>query len=387
MIGEPGLLSNHQNSTIKCPYQWMKGFAKELIESAIIKGNLLSFYDLFGKKLQENIPFVSFGRMFAHHVQYHGKFTSIINISEPQYVVPGSDIWLVEIILKSENGDDFLSLLNISGDKKIYGFNFQLVLKYHPPNYIKKENFENETINEDPLIILSKPINFSKNANNSKENQFPCALLVHTEFESDVDFRIGYCHPGLDFEYLSSNKIGLIRAEYADYMFNHDIINGKVVKYNDPVLIYTTKMIELALSRHDISHIFIILHSFASLSLSSIVKKFQGIIQGIILINPYWSNGTDLCISPMKEEDIPKNIPILLIGGGYSTCNTLDDYKKWETAFKKIGNEYDFYDHCDSFLFESHYQPSNEEYAFVEKHISDVPLRRIAQWIRAHSDS
>lgn len=384
MFEEPGLITSNTISSNKCPYQWIKEYAQKMVESALIEGDLLSFYNSFSEKLQADMQFIYIGRLFAQYVQLNGKFVSIEKISEPQYIVPGTDIWFLEIALKSEKEREFSCILGINGNKKICEFEFSQVSKYHTPNYIKKELYENEEISKDPFFILSKPVNNSKNAS-SKDFQYPCALLIHTEFDADVDIRLGFCCPGLDFGYLPSNKIGLIRGEYTNSMFDHKIINGKVVKYNDPVLIYTTKMIELALSRKDISHIFLILHSYASLSLSSIAKKFQGIIHGVILINPYWNNGKDLCIEPMKEEDIPKDIPILLLGGGHT--DTLNDYKIWEAALRKSGNEYEFYDHCDSFLFESTEKHSNGEHTVLERHISDVPLRRIAQWIRSHSNA
>ncbi|KAK8884953.1 hypothetical protein M9Y10_044076 [Tritrichomonas musculus] len=386
MIQEPGIITPPIDDHIECPYKWVKSFVQNSIENAVLKGDLISFFNMFSERLQKEIPYIVLGRLLAQVIQLCGNFVSISQISEPLLYVPGTDIWLVNLELKTKNDSSFVFQICIDGNKKISSFSFSRIYEYVPPNYIKPELFEREKINEDPLMLLSKPINSSLNSQ-AKESQYPCVLFIHTQFEDGIDLRSGLNRPGLDFEYLPSNKIGLIRSQYTDQMFHHDIINGTIVKYNDPVLICTTKMIEIALSRNDISHIFLILHSFASLSINSIVKKFQGIIQGIILINPLWKTNQNIYINSMKQENVPNDIPILLLGGGYSQNDFKEDYKIWEAALKKNGNECEFYDHCDMFLFESPNEPLPNEYSFYEKHVSDVPLRRIAQWIRSHLNS
>ena len=201
MISEPGVISQPNNIPVKeCPYQWMKEFAKNSIENALIKGDLLSFFNMFTEQMQRDTPFLSFGRIFAQHVQVNGKFVSITNVSEPSFFVPGADIWKIEVRLKSQNDCEYISFISIDGNKKICGFDFTRDITYHSPSYIKKEFFEEEIINKEPLTVIAKPINIAKNS------QYPCALLIHGEYAADIDIRIGLCCPGKDFEYLPSNN-------------------------------------------------------------------------------------------------------------------------------------------------------------------------------------
>ncbi|OHT02141.1 hypothetical protein TRFO_30904 [Tritrichomonas foetus] len=352
----------------QCPYPWIKELAHDSIENCLIKGDIASFYELWSEESKKCMSFADFGRTLAQMGKIYGKFTRVGDVSEPKEENGG--FWSVVVDLYVDD-IEFFANVSFNEIKELGHFQYGRKCIYHPPEYIKPARFEHETVKEkDPFILLSKPTKVG--------NQFPCALLVHTMIEYDINVRMGYCFPARDFEYLSSANIGLLRSTFSEEMIN----NG------DPILNHATKLMEAVLMRDDVSKVFLILHSYASMLIGTILKKFSGIVSGVIVISPRWNAPEGSPLVTLKEEDLPKDIPILAIAGGYDTIGNPEDFKIWESALKKIGRNCEsvLYDTCDHFMLACPNKPVPGEYSIFEKHVSDVPLRKIAQFIRAHSE-
>ena len=361
----PNTQKNDQKSE-KCPYPWIKEHASQVAEEVFVNGRIQSFYDSWCPQLKENIKMVDFGRTIAQMQTIYGKINKIGEVNEPTLSPNG--FWSVTVKMFVDD-IEFFTRISFNENKEVGECFFSRSCVYHPPNYIKKDKFEQIVINEsDPKIILSKPVL-------SNSQQFPCALLIHTMINENVDIRMGYCFPGLDFEFLPSHGIGLLRSDFSQQMFEH----------GDPIINLASKLMETAMMRDDISKIYLILISFSSMHLPTILKKFQGIPSGIILINPCWNAIEGSPFKTLASQDIPSDLPILLLGGAYDNEKPPAEYDTWEKEIKKSkshGSESIKYDSCDKFLMECPRQPIPQEYSIFEKHISDVPLRKMSQWIR-----
>lgn len=349
----------------QCQLPWMKEYAKQLLENALIKGDIASFYDKWSDVSKTFMTFSDLGRNFAIQTQLHGPFTRIGDVSEPQLLKTG--FWLMRVQL-FVNDIDFFSMVSISPEKAVGDFMFARCCIYHAPSYIKHSRYIREIISDsDPRIILSKPTTVAK---------FPCALFVHTLIDQNADLRIGYTFPALDLEYLPSANIGLLRSDFSELM----------IQSGNPIIAHVSKLMEVALGRDDISKVFLILHGYSSNLMNAILRKFPNIVSGVILISPSWCAPEGSPLPPMTVEALPKNMPMIVLQGGYDIVNKKGDFALWEGAMKSIGGEAIMYNSLDYFLFACPQQPTPQEYSMFERHMSDVPLRQIAQWIRSHSE-
>ncbi|OHT02980.1 hypothetical protein TRFO_29737 [Tritrichomonas foetus] len=353
-----------------CPYPWIPEYAIEIVDKCFVKGDITYFYSLWTDYAKKFMTVTDFGRTIAHAVQNYGKFVRVGTATEPKLRAEGLDIWILNVQMFNAEDIEFFVRMSVTPEKQIGDIQFGRCCIYHTPEYIKPDRIERIELNgkEDPYIVLTKPKNF--------QGQFPCAVFIHTLIQKDVDLRMGFCYPARDYEFLPSVNIGLIRGEYFPEAFQN----------NNPICDYTAKLIEYTLMRDDVSKVFLILTMFSTLAIKQIVARFPGIISGIVLINPCWFAPPDGRHKNLTIDDVPKDIPLLLIGGGYDFVMNPKDFKAWEVALKIRNQEIVFYDKLDHFLFSSPNPPMAEEYSIFEKHVSDVPLRKIAQWIRAHSD-
>lgn len=348
-----------------CPLEWIKDFTHEILENALIKGDISTFYNMWSDESKTCMTFVQFGRTLAHNYQTYGKFTRIGKVGEPQKMK--NDFWFMRVQLFVED-IEFFALISISEDKRLGDFSFGRCCIYHTPDYINNSRFDRIVLNkENPCIVFSKPTNVT--------GQFPTALFIHSVAGKDVNLRMGFCFPLLDYEFLPSNGIGFLRCDFSESM----------IETSDPIIAMTSKLMETALMNDDSSKIFLILHSYAANYLNAILKKFPDIVSGVILVNPCWNAPPGSPLTTMTVEQLPKDMPMLALGGGYDQVNPPGEFANWESAMKKVGGESYIYDSCDYFLLACPQKPIPQEYSIFERHISDVPLRKMAQFIKAHS--
>lgn len=353
------------NPSPPCPLEWIKDFTHEVLENALIKGDIASFYQMWSDESKKCMTFVQFGRTLAHNYQTYGKFTRVGIIGDPQKMI--NDYWLMRAQLFVDD-IEFFALISINAQKQLADFSIGRCCIYHPPEYINNSRFDRIVVNEsDPRVVFSKP----KNVN----GQFPTALFIHSIAGKDVNLRMGFCFPLLDYEFLPSNGIGLLRSDFSKTM----------IETNDPIIAMTSKLMETVMMNDDSDKIFLILHSYAANYITPILKKFPDIVSGIIFINPCWNAPPGSPIQTMTVEQLPKDIPMLALSGGYDSVNPPGEFSNWENAMKKVGGESCVYDSCDYFLLACPQKPIPQEYSIFERHISDVPLRKIAQFIKAHS--
>ena len=133
------------------------------------------------------------------------------------------------------------------------------------------------------------------------------------------------------------------------------------------------------MGREECGGVFLILIGYTALSIERIAKKFPGSIDGFILINPAWYAP----LITLEKENVPKDIPILVLAGGKDLLLKPVEFEKWKEAVAKMPNvETVFYDQCDHIMVGCKHNPIPQEYAIFERHVSDVPLRKMAQFIR-----
>lgn len=350
----------------ECPYPWIKEYAVECLTDCFINGNIQAFYNKWSKPSQNCITFINFGRMIGSFQNMNGKFDRIGRCSEPSKREGTTNYWFVKVEAFIDK-IEFCMTISFNEQKEIGDFQFNRCCIYHQPEYIKEQTIERISLTTKPDILLCKPVN---------TQNYPCILFVHTMVDKDINIRLGFTFPGKDLEFFPSQKIGIMRGTYTPEM----------IETQNPMVHYASKLMEQATLRDDISKIFLCIHSYASVFAGDIVRKFPGTVDGLILINPVWDVPQDSGIKNMDEKSIPTDIPILLIGSGFDQFMPPTDFKKWkEFASKHKNFETVFYDKCDHFLMECNHMPHQEEYSMFEKHMSDVPLRKIAKFIKENS--
>ncbi|KAH0792396.1 hypothetical protein GPJ56_003573 [Histomonas meleagridis] len=352
-------------SAPKCPYPWIKEYAIQCLDEGLVKGNIQEFYDKWSENSKKCMNFVSFGRLIAQLQKINGKFTRVGRASEPEEREGAPGFWILRVEMFVDD-IEFCVTISFNDKKNIGDFQFCRSCIYHTPSYIKEQLIERVTLFDSPKVLLSKPINTSS---------FPCALFVHTMIDKDIDIRMGYTFPGRDLEMLPCAKVGLIRGEYSPEMKQCPV----------PMIPFASKLMEQATMRDDISNIFFIFHSYSALFIGDIVRKFPGVISGAILVNPAWDAPEELGLKSLTDDRIPTDIPLLIIGSGFDQFVEPDQFKKWKKWADKHHCESIYYDTCDNFLMQCNHMPSPEEYSIFEKHMSDVPLRKITQWIKEKS--
>lgn len=349
-----------------CPYPWIKDYAIECLTDAFIRGNIQGFYDKWSKQSQSCITFMNFGRMVGSFQSINGRFERIGRCSEPTQREGAPNFWLVRVEAFI-GAIEFCMTISFNEQKEIGDFQFNRCCIYHAPEYVKEQAIERVMLSNEPSILLCKP---------SKAVDYPCVLYVHTMVDKDINQRMGFTFPGKDLEFFPSQRIGVMRGTFTQEM----------VQSQAPIMQYITKLMEKATLTDEISKIFVLIHSYASVFIGDIVRKFQGSIDGIVLVNPVWDVPEDSGIKKLDEKSIPSDIPVLVIGSGFDQFLPPTDFKKWKDFAAKHKNcEAIFYDKCDHFLMECAHMPHQEEYSMFEKHMSDVPLRKIAKFIKENS--
>lgn len=341
----------------------MKEFAKEVLTRGMVGGDIPGFYNLWMDAGKQNMSLIDFGRFIAQSVQLHGKFTRVGEPSEPLRRLGNPDFWLMNVPLFA--GDiEFFAVISFNEQRRICDFSFGRKCIYHQPSFIKEDRLERILLCEkEPRTIYTRP--------RPAPGPIPVALYIHPLTHVDVDARLGFSFIGRDWEFLAMLQVGLLRSEYID---SH-------LESGAPIVPYVSKTLEFAMQLPDLGGVYLILHSYAAMYIDEIVKKFPGVIDGVIVISPIWFAPPDTIMVTMEERRIPRDVPLLVIGGGRDIVLQPKEFQKWSQAAKKIGAESVFYESCDHYLLASDRTPVPQEYAMIEKHLSDVPLRKIAHWI------
>lgn len=301
--------------------------------------------------------------------QLYGRFTSVGEVGTP-FPRPGfPGLWAVRTKLFIDD-IEFYADLSFNENKKIGDFRYGRCCIYHTPPYINTSRFEEEMVSEKPPIMLSKP---TKN----KNPDYPVAIYLHILVQQDINNKMGYCFPSKDLEYLPTANIGLLRSEFT----------ADMAEFPDPVTYYASKLIEAAMMRDEISQIFLIFQGYASYYVPSIVKRFPGTIAGIILVNPGYTKPVEMGeeIPLLNTDEFPTDIPMLFIGSGYDQFLEPIEWEQWKPVAARLKADVVFYDQVDHFLISNDHLPMKQEYSIFERHMSDVPLRKIASWIREHT--
>ena len=347
-----------------CPYPWMQELAKESLERLLLKGEINHFYNMWSDNAKKCMQFLDFGRMIAQTIQMHGQFTAIGEPNTPVLRQGTDDFWLMQVPMFI--GDvEFFARISLNGKKQIGDFQYARMCKYHTPEYIKEDRIERVVLSEDdPLTIYTKP----KGA-----DTVPIVTIVHENPQLDVDMRMGYTFIAKDFEYLACAGVGVLRSEYTQ----------EQVDTCDPVIPFTSKCIEAMMGREECGGVFLILIGYTALFIERIAKKFPGSIDGFILVNPAWYAPPESPLITLEVENVPTDVPILVLAGGKDLQLKPVEFEKWKEAVAKMPNvETVFYDQCDHFMVGCKHNPIPQEYAIFERHVSDVPLRKMAQFIR-----
>jgi hypothetical protein len=326
-------------------------------------GNVSAFYESWSENSKKCLKFVEFGTTLTAYERLYGKMERIegtIGLKETNFpTIYGTDV-------KGYIGkDEFLLTVTYNEKKQICDFMMRRACIYHQPEYIKESRFERITLNDDPRFILSRPTKAG--------DKYPAAFIVSAACQLDVDGRMGYCFIYKDYEYLASANIALLRGEYSEEMLDT----------GDPIPVFAGQSMQHLMARSDISKIFIIVMGYGSLFLTKILRKFSGVIAGVILINPAFYKFPQ---SPMEDFDpskLPKDVPLFVIQAGFDNQLPKQDKEKWKEVAAAIGAKYQFYDKMEFSLMPTDRLFHPQEYGMHEHHVSDVALRDIATWIRS----
>jgi len=361
-------MSTQETPVSDSPPEWIHDYSKEIMSNLFFNGDLVGFYEIWSDFSKTCISYPELGKKLAAFEQTYGRIDRIGDTTSPTLHPRAPGFWCLTLYVYVQD-IQFFTFLSFNKDKRLGDFQIGRSCIYHPPDYIKEARFERVTLASDPLVLYSKPTKVST-------PQFPVALLIHAACQLSVDGRIGFCFPYKDLEYLPSANIGLIRGE-----FNEDMLDT-----GDPIPVFTGRLMQFALNLQEINSVFLIIQAYAALYIPKIARKFSGTIAGIVLINPAWDTIPESPMETMSIEKYPKGIPTLIICSGNDQVLDHSHQNKWKEAASKIRADYEFYDQVDHFLFSTPEIPPQEEYKVFEKHMSDVPLRRIAQWIRGISE-
>jgi hypothetical protein len=333
------------------------------MKSLFFDRNISDFYDSWSENSKKFTTFANFGQMVTAFEQLYGKLDKIEGnnglreAKNPEYY--GTDVKAYV------EGDEFLLTVTYNKDRQVGDFLIRRACIYHPPSYVKESRFERITLCDDPRFILSRPTKAG--------DTYPAAFIVTAACHLDVDGRMGFCFFFRDYEYLSSANIALLRGEYTEEMLDT----------GDPIPVYAGHAMQHLMARPDINKIFLITQGYGSLFLSKILRKFSGVIAGVVLINPAFEKYPD---SPMEDFDInkmPKDVPLFVIQSGFDNVVPEEDQNKWKEIATSLKAKYVFYDKMDHSLVPTDHMFSPQEFGMHEFHISDVALRDIATWIRS----
>jgi hypothetical protein len=184
--------------------------------------------------------------------------------------------------------------------------------------------------------------------------------------------RFGFTFLGRDLEFFPCANIALLRTEYTQAQLDTGA----------PIVPFVSKAMEFAMQVPEVSGIFLLMLDQTALFIEQIVRKFPGSIDGIVLVNPMWYAPPQAPFPSLEDKNAPKDVPLLIIGTGLDQFQEPEEFARWRAAGERVGAEVVFYDSCDHYLVGCEQRPFPQEYFMVEKHMSDVPLRKIAQWIR-----
>jgi hypothetical protein len=344
----------------------MQSLAKESITRGVIAGDVEYFHSILSAPSKASMPANGFAELLAQNAQLYGRFTSVGEPSTPFRRMAAPDFWIMTVPL-FVNDIEFFVKISFNGDREIGDFQLGRKCVYHQPPYIKEDRLERIVVcEESPRTIYTRPLN--------AQGMVPVAILVHPNSQCNVDLRVGFSFIGRDWEFLANLHVGLLRSEFIE----EQMANGP------PIVPHVSKSVEFSMQLPDTGGLYLIVMSFCALFIDPIVRKFPGVIDGIVLINPVWFAPPDSNLVTMEERNVPRNIPLLIIGSGFDIMVPIADYKRWKSVGDKIGAESVFYESCDHYLLATDHRPVPREYGVVEMHLSDVPLRKIAQWIRAH---
>lgn len=341
----------------KIPPAWMKEFAKEKVKDLLIDGKIEEFYGYWGQELKNQVPLIELFKILASTHQIYGKMENVLEPLEPTTIQFFTYAWEV-IVPLIQNSIEFQVNLWISINKVILSFRYYRVLAYHPPDYLRN-NYTAEITNEIPKFLFTKP----------QKSDFPIALFVPSNPDLDIDGRLGFCHPHKDLEFLSTAGIGLIRGEFTDQMKETAQIFEQYCAIGVQPIVAASKSF------------FLILHSLSTLSFPRIWRKFEGMIKGVVLINPLYESPEGSPFTTLDLSVFPQ-CNMLMIFGKLSIIFE-KNYKEFSKVAKTIKAEVEVYDFCDDFLFEGYHNTQALSYGVNEFHLSDVPLRKIASWIRS----
>ena len=346
----------------KTPPPNLQQHAIQAMKELLFDGKLSEFYNTWSEFSKATMDLPNLGRTIAGFQQLYGKIDRVGNCSAPKQEPTNPYFWGMYVDLYV-GPIEYFAFVTYNHKFEVGTFSLGKKCIYHPPEYIKEKRFEEIILSENETyfdILFTKPL----------VPRFPVAIYIHPFLQLDVDGRMGYTFTSRDYDYLPSANIGTCRFVIQEPPKPTVLVDQ------------ATRALEKLMQRDDVSNYFLILHSHAVFFLQQILMKFSGIFAGVILVNPGSEPLPGFPVTSLTLDSIPKDIPVLVLEGGYDQFLKPAEKAWWKDAASKLGLELVNYDTCDHFLMACDHVPDKMEYSMYEKHMSDVPLRKMASWIR-----
>lgn len=231
-------------------------------------------------------------------MQIYGKMDRVGDPKEPHTIPQFTYAWEISVPLY-QGEIEFFAIIWISITKVILSFNFGRIPCYHTPSFIR-DNFKSEIVHSDPKFLLSRP----------DKPSFPIAIFVPPNPQLNIDGQVGQCYPYKDFEFLPSAGVGLIRGEFTEEMISSPSIFE----------LYCGIGVQSIISHSN--SFFLIMYTITALSFPRIFRKFEGMIKGVVFINPIF--------------EAPEGSPFTSLDpNGFPQCDSLIIFGKRFTYFEK----------------------------------------------------
>ena len=323
------------------------------------------FYNSWSEISKKSSSYANFGKNIMNFEQFYGKMEHVTDVGPvfPSRMAPGFYGTNVHIDGKEA---EFTVYISYNKDHEVGEFVMGKRCVYHPPEYIKESRFERVVISENPRMIYVKPTKAG--------DKYPAVFVASAACHLDCEGRIGYSYLYRDYEYFPSANIALVRGEYTEEMLDT----------GDPVGAYSGKVMQFLLSQSNITNIFVIIPGYSMLLLPKLLRKFNGVIRGVICLNPAFYKTPEAPYDDIDVSKIPTDVPILMIQTGFNQFMPPKDQEQWNKVGPKFSNiTMKYYKMMDYSLFPTDRMLPENEYGIREFHVSDVALRDIATWIRS----
>lgn len=343
---------------------WIESTIISYINILIKEKDVEKLHSHYSDECKKINPLDMFQQKFLAFTNFYGEMDEGITI---KYIKKHktTNIYLTRVEI-TINKAEFNIDLSLNNNKEIIMFLIGKVRIYHPPSYLNSSRFSVERLSEDPLILYSRPT--------KADEDFPCALLVHASPNVNVSGNVGFCYPYNDFNFLASANIALLRTEYTEAMLQEPV----------PLFSFSGALIQAAMLKSEISDIFLILYSYSSVFIDKLLKRYQDVFKGIILVNPIWNVEPGNGIVSLDESKLDGiKVPMLVCYG--TNCREVDakDMSKWDEYCVKHKIQIYKYENCDYYMIPHDTHDINLN-TMNEYHVSDVFLRDISKWIRNH---